>query len=373
MVLTRAQNQPGPDGKLGTSDDVQNAANTDSPWVDQSQTYSSHASHQVFLREYVDNAAGRPGLHRAGCSAGWMPGRPTPGPRTARTGLSTWAAVKKQAADLLGIQLRDRRRDQRADDRDRPLRQVPAGAGPRVCRSSSPSTAWSRPTATQDGGKGTPVPNDVLHFDTPFLTDIAHNADPSSSGHEQRRPAGHAGSRTPTTPRPRTSRPAAGHLRRRDARTRTSPVGTAGATRTSRSARSTRCSTPSTTGWSPQIEDVLSTTPAARPGSPTGSCPMAPAPDPTAGTASGSSRRHASSTRWSTSTWCSSEFARKVAPGIPAFDGYSPDVNPAISDGVRAGGLPVRSLDARRGRRAQDRGPGTGAVKDDSIPCSPRS
>src|SRR4029079_13136810 len=32
---------------------------------------------------------------------------------------------------------------------------------------------------TQDGGKGTPVPNDVLHFDTPFLTDIAHNADPS--------------------------------------------------------------------------------------------------------------------------------------------------------------------------------------------------
>ncbi len=40
MVLTRAQNQPGPDGVLGTADDVQNATNTDSPWVDQSQTYS---------------------------------------------------------------------------------------------------------------------------------------------------------------------------------------------------------------------------------------------------------------------------------------------------------------------------------------------
>src|SRR3954470_319276 len=53
MVLTRAQNQPGADGILGTPDDVQEANNTDSPWVDQSQTYTSHASHQVFLREYT--------------------------------------------------------------------------------------------------------------------------------------------------------------------------------------------------------------------------------------------------------------------------------------------------------------------------------
>ena len=30
------------------------------PWVDQSQTYTSHSSHQVFLREYVLNTAGRP-------------------------------------------------------------------------------------------------------------------------------------------------------------------------------------------------------------------------------------------------------------------------------------------------------------------------
>ncbi len=83
MVLTRAQNQPGPDGILGTGDDVQNATNTDSPWVDQSQTYASHASHQVFLREYVDNAAGRPVstgrlLGGLGCRADVrrVPGRP---------------------------------------------------------------------------------------------------------------------------------------------------------------------------------------------------------------------------------------------------------------------------------------------------------
>src|SRR6476659_70541 len=53
MTLPRAQNQPGPDGALGTADDIQNANNTDTPWVDNSQTYGSHASHQVFLREYV--------------------------------------------------------------------------------------------------------------------------------------------------------------------------------------------------------------------------------------------------------------------------------------------------------------------------------
>jgi hypothetical protein len=50
MVLTRAKNQPGPDGVLGTDDDEQNATNLDTPWVDQSQTYTSHSAHQVFLR-----------------------------------------------------------------------------------------------------------------------------------------------------------------------------------------------------------------------------------------------------------------------------------------------------------------------------------
>src|SRR3954452_7141030 len=64
MVLTRAQNQPGPDNILGdnpatavdeSADDVQDATNTDSPWVDQSQTYTSHPSHQAFLREYELN------------------------------------------------------------------------------------------------------------------------------------------------------------------------------------------------------------------------------------------------------------------------------------------------------------------------------
>ena len=67
MVLTRAQNQPGPDGILfddpltpvdETADNIQNANNTDTPWVDQSQTYTSHSSHQFFLREYARSGLG---------------------------------------------------------------------------------------------------------------------------------------------------------------------------------------------------------------------------------------------------------------------------------------------------------------------------
>ena len=43
---------PGPDGMLGTADDIHEQQNTTSPFVDQNQTYSSHPSHQVFLRAY---------------------------------------------------------------------------------------------------------------------------------------------------------------------------------------------------------------------------------------------------------------------------------------------------------------------------------
>ncbi len=59
MVLTRATNQPGPDGKLGTADDVRENINQTTPWIDLNQVYTSNASHQVFLREYT-TVAGQP-------------------------------------------------------------------------------------------------------------------------------------------------------------------------------------------------------------------------------------------------------------------------------------------------------------------------
>ena len=98
MVLTRAQNQPGEDGVLGTADDVQDAENTDSPWVDQSQTYTSHSSHQVFLREY-DLVGGKP------VSTGKLLGGPVEA--DGHTSIGTWADVKEQAATKLGLKLVD--------------------------------------------------------------------------------------------------------------------------------------------------------------------------------------------------------------------------------------------------------------------------
>ncbi|MBP2671980.1 MAG: hypothetical protein H6Q85_2046, partial [candidate division NC10 bacterium] len=95
MVLTRATNQPGPDGVLGTADDIHEHTNTTSPFVDQNQTYSSHPSHQVFLRAYELNAAGDP------VATGKLIENPGTG------GMATWAAVKAQARDLLGIDLSD--------------------------------------------------------------------------------------------------------------------------------------------------------------------------------------------------------------------------------------------------------------------------
>ena len=56
MVLTRATVVPGADGVIGTADDVHDRSNTTTSFVDQNQTYTSHPSHQVFLRQYVLNA-----------------------------------------------------------------------------------------------------------------------------------------------------------------------------------------------------------------------------------------------------------------------------------------------------------------------------
>ena len=196
MVLTRGKNQPGPDGIAGddpatpadeSADDVQNALNTDSPFVDQSQTYTSHSSHQVFLREYVNNADGKP------VSTGKLLGGPldsngNPGPTTG--GMATWATVKEQAKSLLGLQLEDK------DAVNIPL--IAADAyGKFVPGPDRGLPQYVTATGLVEGNVAAPepVPANVKYFDTPFLTDIAHNADPtkacrSAVGVEPRDPAG---------------------------------------------------------------------------------------------------------------------------------------------------------------------------------------
>ena len=277
MVLTRAQNQPGPDGVIGdrapttspsiactslnvpagcdeSMDDVQNANNTDTPWVDQSQTYTSHASHQVFVRKYAasTSATAFGSTNPASVSTGKLlgglgVGLTYAGSPDGTAGMATWASVKQQAHDLLGLQLVDRdvtdipmlATDPYGKFIPGPLRglpqyvtnirmvegnlssPVPVALTPRSVTDGVTTTASTTVSSvlaafTQDDvgsavtGTGIPAgatitsvqaadtatlsqaatadgtgvtltidPGTVRHFDTPFLTDIAHNADPS--------------------------------------------------------------------------------------------------------------------------------------------------------------------------------------------------
>jgi Ca2+-binding RTX toxin-like protein len=109
LILSRATNQPGPDGDLGTEDDIHEHTNTTSPFVDQNQTYSSHPSHQVFLRAYELNGEGKP------VSTGGLivnrdlgaDGQYGTTDDVVLGGMATWKVVKAQARDLLGIELSD--------------------------------------------------------------------------------------------------------------------------------------------------------------------------------------------------------------------------------------------------------------------------
>ncbi|GAM98288.1 hemolysin-type calcium-binding region [alpha proteobacterium U9-1i] len=111
MVVTRASQvmTPGADGILGTADDQRDSINTTSPFVDQNQTYSSHASHQVFLRAYAFDANGDPRatgelIENRDLGAD---GRYGTADDVMIGGMATWAVVKAQARDILGINLTD--------------------------------------------------------------------------------------------------------------------------------------------------------------------------------------------------------------------------------------------------------------------------
>ncbi len=98
MAISRATNQgvlPGLDGQLGTSDDVHTHNNQTTPFIDQNQTYTSHASHQVYLREYELNGAGDP-VSTGRLIDGMVGG-----------GIGNWKEVKAQAADMLGLRMND--------------------------------------------------------------------------------------------------------------------------------------------------------------------------------------------------------------------------------------------------------------------------
>jgi len=90
---------------LGTSDDIHRNINTTTPFVDQNQTYTSHPSHQVFLREYMVGSDGQ--LHSSGKLLQHAQGPDgIAGTADDNTGMATWADVKANALKL-GIILSD--------------------------------------------------------------------------------------------------------------------------------------------------------------------------------------------------------------------------------------------------------------------------
>ena len=163
MAVTRGKIVNAPDG-------IRNALNTDSPFVDQSQTYTSHASHQVFLRDYTVDVSGRPLSNGRFLS-------------TASGGLATWAMIKQQAAAKLGMQLVD------VDVTNIPM----IASDPYGNFLPGPTGLPQYVTASGlvEGNVTTPVPAplDVVRIDTAFLNDIAHSADPGKIGAPKTRDA----------------------------------------------------------------------------------------------------------------------------------------------------------------------------------------
>jgi hypothetical protein len=177
MVLTRATTTPGLDGIMGTADDVR-PVNTTTPFVDQNQTYTSHPSHQVFLRQYVLNSEGKP----------VATGNLIEGGGAAAGGMATWGEVKAQTL-LLGIQLVDQdvgkvpllRTDAYGNFIPDPvtgMAQVVVGLGPDgipntaddIVVSGTPGSPILLATA---GGTG------AVRTNSAFLADIAHTAVPN--------------------------------------------------------------------------------------------------------------------------------------------------------------------------------------------------
>ncbi|NNG24693.1 peroxidase family protein [Telluria aromaticivorans] len=169
MVLSRAANTmlPGADGMPGTADDVRGHTNTTTPFIDQNQTYTSHPSHQVFLREYsmIDGEPVSTGKLLSGAF-----------------GEGNWGEVKAQAAAKLGIRLTD------DDVFDVPLMATdPYGnilRGAKGFAQIVTSTGLVEGDPAANGGLGVTIPENTIRTGHQFLIDVAHSAAPGFYDHD---------------------------------------------------------------------------------------------------------------------------------------------------------------------------------------------
>jgi len=157
MVVTRA-----------TTDENGEVTNKTTPFVDQNQTYTSHASHQVFLREYFMHE-GRP-MNTGHLLEG------------VNGGMSTWADVKEQARTMLGIQLTD------LDVHNVPLLATDEYGnferGPNGFPMVVTSGGLVEGDPSANGGLGISLAN-AVRTGHAFIDDIAHNAAPGFVDHDR--------------------------------------------------------------------------------------------------------------------------------------------------------------------------------------------
>lgn len=170
MVLTRSTPVINAEGE-------QSQRNVTTSWVDQNQTYTSNASHQVFLREYERNEEGdivTTGRLLDGLKDG------------SKNGLPTWADVKAQALEMLGIRLEDRdigavpllRTDAYGEFVRDPVTgyaQLIVGIG----ADGVPNTADDIVVSGTPSSPVNPTTAGAIRTQNAFLDDIAHNAVPT--------------------------------------------------------------------------------------------------------------------------------------------------------------------------------------------------
>src|SRR5215510_14410568 len=188
MLLTRATvfAGPGADGIVGTADDTIEHQNTTSPFVDQNQTYTSHPSHQVFLRAYTLDATGAHATGKLITNRNLgADGHFGTADDVEIGGMATWGVVKQQARDILGINLTDKDFDNvplLATDAYGNFIKGPNGFPQVVMQTAGADLIFG----TADDGttlvEGNPLaPVDLTHAvrtGHQFLIDVAHNAVP---------------------------------------------------------------------------------------------------------------------------------------------------------------------------------------------------
>src|SRR5262245_10837999 len=183
MVETRATMLPGPDGIQGTADDIHQNENTTTPFVDQNQTYTSHPSHQVFLRAYELGADGHPHAtgklienRNLGADGHFGTADDTP-----IGGMATWAVVKAQARDILGINLTDKDFDNvplLATDPYGNFIKGPNGF-PQVVMKGADGIDGTADDVLVEGNPLAPIDlTNAARTGHQFLIDVAHNAVP---------------------------------------------------------------------------------------------------------------------------------------------------------------------------------------------------